>query len=93
MIRIFNCDEIEYNTWLKCNESGFIFNNFGGRAPSYNIIHKASCWTLRRKKDEDSRTKIEKVCSEDLTELVNEATKIRESESGWSKCKFCFPTL
>ena len=93
IIKIFQNDEIGYETWLKSYEFGFVFNNFGGKDQAYNVVHKASCWTLRRKKDEGSRTNVEKVCSDDLSELIDEATKIRGSEIDWSKCKFCFPTL
>lgn len=53
-------------------------------------IHKANCWTLRRKTDEVSRASIEKVCSPDLKELSNEATSLRGSTKDWSLCKICF---
>lgn len=92
MINVFKNDENAYILWLKSNKSGFVFNNFGGRDPSYNIIHKTDCRTLKRKTDEGSKTTIEKICSENLKELVVEVTKIRGSAKDWCFCKICLPT-
>jgi len=90
MISTFQNDEKGYKDWLENNKLGYVFNFFGGRDSSYNLIHKANCWTLRRKTDEGSRTKIQKVCSPDLKELSDEATRLRGSVNEWSLCKICF---
>lgn len=91
MISKFLNDENGYRDWLGTNEHGYVFNFFGGKDSSYNVIHKANCRTLKRKADEGSRTSIEKVCSTDLKELTEEATKLRGSSKDWSFCKICFP--
>lgn len=93
MIIKFRNDENGYKDWLGNYESGYVLNFFGGRDSSFNIIHKANCWTLRRKTDEGSRTSIEKVCSQDLKELLDEATRLRGSTNDWSFCKICFPSV
>jgi hypothetical protein len=93
MIRVFKNDESGYVSWLRKNKNGFVFNNFGGSDPSYNIIHKVDCRTLKRTSDEGSRTVVEKICFEDLRELEEEATRDRGSITDWNHCKICFPVL
>lgn len=90
MISKFQNDENGYADWLENYEIGYVFNFFGGRDSSYNLIHKANCRTLRRKTDEGSRTSIEKVCSPSLKKLSDEATRLRGSTKEWSLCKICF---
>ena len=91
MIITFNNDEEGYTSWQWSNKSGYVFNNFGGSDPSFNVIHKTDCRTLSRKTDEGSRTSVEKICAQDLKELAGEATRLRGSSIDWCFCKICFP--
>jgi hypothetical protein len=88
VIRIFKHDEPGYQSWLEENPEGFVFNHLGGRDPKYNIIHNASCRHLHRPADEGVRTNVEKICSDNLEELMNKATGLR-GPAGWGCCKVC----
>jgi hypothetical protein len=90
-IHRFYKDDAAYESWLREHPSGFVFNYFkGGEASSaYNIIHQASCSYLNRSVDEGRRTRVEKVCSDDLDELKRFADRERGTER-WDWCKVCF---
>ena len=90
-IHRFYKDDSAYESWLRENPSGFVFNYFkGGDASSpNNIIHHASCSYLDRIVDKGRRTQVEKVCSDDLGELIQFADRERGSER-WAWCKVCF---
>ncbi|AIE59167.1 hypothetical protein [Bacillus methanolicus] len=90
--RFYNQDK-EYESWCKENQSGFVFNYYGGTLDraDMNKIHKVVCPFLWRKADEGKRTTTyENVCSENLDDLI-EFVK-NERGSSWSFCKgvYCF---
>jgi hypothetical protein len=93
MIYRFKNQDKEYKKWSNENQDGFVFNNFGGTAirADMNKIHKVDCPYLWKKTDEGKRTTTyEKVCSENLDELIVFAN--RDRGSSWSFCKgnLCF---
>ena len=73
--------------WLKIQPALFLYH-FGGNNPTYNLIHNAACTFLYRPSDEGVRTNVEKICSDDLEELMNKATELK-GDSGWGCCKVC----
>lgn len=88
MIYRFYNEDTEYESWCNENQSGFVFNNFGGTVDraDMNKIHKVNCPYLWRKADEGKRTTTyEKVCSNNLDELLGFVKK--ERDSSWSYCK------
>ena len=92
MIHRFKNLENDYLFWLNENPKGFVMNHFGSNDPTYNRIHKASCFTLHRKSDDGARTRYEKVCSNNLDELVGKANDLRGT-NGWGYCKLCSPEV
>ncbi|WP_347552023.1 hypothetical protein ABFG93_07665 [Pseudalkalibacillus hwajinpoensis] len=88
MIGIFKENEERYIGWYEANPGGYVFNHFKGRDPGYNKIHAATCRTLWRKKDLGARTRVEKICSDNLKELI-EMTDLIRREKGYTLCKIC----
>lgn len=88
MISIFKGNEERYLGWHELNPEGYVFNHFKGSDPGYNKIHSADCRTLWREKDHGARTKVEKICSDNLQELLNMSDVIRKNK-GYSLCKIC----
>ena len=88
MIGIFKENEKRYLSWYHANPDGYVFNHFKGKDPDYNKIHMATCRTLWREKDHGVRTKVEKVCSDNLNELLKMTQNIRR-DKGYSLCKIC----
>jgi len=95
MVLHFVENDIEYENWCKENTNGYVFNCFGGKEnkSDMNIIHKADCPYLWRKKDEGKRTtRYSKYCSRDLDTLINFVQKERGSSWKYCKSNSCFRT-
>ncbi|WLR58637.1 hypothetical protein [Guptibacillus hwajinpoensis] len=88
MIGIFKENEERYLNWYRANPEGYVFNHFKGSDPDYNKIHIATCRTLWRQKDAGVRTKVEKICSSNLNELIQMTEYVRDKK-GFSFCKIC----
>ena len=84
--------ESHYQDWIEQHRTnGFVFNLFGGTNAKYNIIHRCSCRTLHRDKDEGARTNFPKLCSTELDELEDAATNKLGNNALWRHCKICKP--
>lgn len=83
-------EEVEYAEWLLGHPNGFVFNHFRTRDAAYNIMHRASCEFLRRPGDLGQRTRIEKICSDDLDRLLPVVNGLRADAGGWRWCESCF---
>ncbi|UVI32066.1 hypothetical protein [Paenibacillus spongiae] len=86
MVEHFKNKEAEYEAWLQENSTGFVFNYFGTAAN--NKLHHARCGQLFRKDNVDSRTTLDKYCSDNYAEL--EAKVISLCDDKWSKCGLCY---
>ncbi|MEH6996644.1 hypothetical protein V7075_28745, partial [Neobacillus drentensis] len=89
-ILTFSNDDEGYEEWHRENESGFVFNHYGGTDASkdMNKLHQSDCRYLHRKQDEGKRTTAyPKICSSDLREL--EAHLVQLRGSSWVYCKNC----
>ncbi|MBT2721452.1 hypothetical protein J7E67_10305 [Bacillus sp. ISL-46] len=92
MIERFFERESEYEAWYKENKSGYVLNYFDGteKQSKMNKVHIADCPYLRRKSDEGKRTtKYEKVCSNNIEELLKFVKEKRGNS--WEPCNFCKP--
>ncbi|MCA0173291.1 hypothetical protein [Bacillus sp. RAR_GA_16] len=90
MIGIFKRNEDRYLSWHSANPNGYVFNHFKGKDAAYNKIHAATCRTLWRDKDDGARTRVEKICSDNLQELLKITEEMRQTK-GYSFCKICMP--
>ncbi|MEE3181235.1 MAG: hypothetical protein VX288_04950 [Planctomycetota bacterium] len=88
-MRKFKDDEAGYLEWHLQNRTGFVFNHFGGNDPGYNKLHRSTCSFLRREKDENARTTVEKWCSETENELVQHIEEFVGLDM-WTRCSVCF---
>jgi len=90
MIHRFFKDDVGYENWFAKNPEGFVLNVYEENATS-DKMHLASCFYLRSKGDEGRRTNsYEKVCSDNLEELSDEATKIgMKRNKVWTWCPYC----
>jgi hypothetical protein len=86
----FKDDERGYQRWLRTHPRGFVFNHFGGSSPDDDLMHTSRCDHLYRYEDHGRRTRVEKVCSDDLRELEAWADAER-GRSGWRRCETCGP--
>lgn len=85
-------NDIRYTAWCRENPSGYVFNFFGGTEAqgSMNKIHRADCHHLWRERDEGRRTTTyPKICSMNLTDLVNFV--IDQRGFSWTFCETCKP--
>ena len=46
-MRRYTCDDAGYIAWLEENPSGSVLNTRAETEPSYLVLHRASCWTIR----------------------------------------------
>lgn len=89
----FSDNDEAYCEWLDENPDGFVFNHFGksiGIAGDMNLVHCASCPSLRRPADEGRRTtRYGKHVHTNLDNLVAHVIELRKYS--WDWCKNCFP--
>jgi hypothetical protein len=89
MIGRYKSEEKGYETWCEESPKGYVFNHFGGTSGGMNILHRVGCRTLWRDKDEGSRTTVEKICCDNLSEIVDEVVSLRCTS--WKTCGICTP--
>jgi hypothetical protein len=84
IISIKNDDRV-YENWCKTNPEGFVLNR---ASLTNNKIHLASCSHLNRSNGQGLQTfNIPKVCSWQLSELIEEARLLCGEE--WNMCLMC----
>ncbi len=91
MIDFFKNNDKAYIDWCTQHKRGFVFNHFGGRDPTYNVIHQVQCRFLWRDKDEGKRTVVEKWCSADLDDLFVKVEALRGGS--YKCCSVCIPSV
>lgn len=85
MILKYKNNDSGYEDWLEVHQSGFVFNFFGSEAN--NIVHHANCGYLKRPSDNEKRTILEKICSDNYQELQTEIHQLCRDK--WRKCIPC----
>lgn len=92
---IFSNDDEAYERYFLNNQGGYTFNFFNGpqnTRADMNVVHKANCPTLWRKKDKGNRTtRYAKVCSNNLEDFLDFV--LRERGSSWHSCGICKPEI
>jgi hypothetical protein len=93
----FKGDDKIYLTWLQDNPDGYVINTPRGLSPSYMVLHRATCRTIRP--DERhyapgafTERQYVKVCSADLTALQHWVTAHGRPDGSFSStaCR-CHP--
>ena len=85
----FHHDERGYAAWMDSHPRGYVFNHFGGRDPTFNVVHRVSCAHLWREVDSGARTTVAKVCGDRREDVEAEASRLRGGAAGWKHCGVC----
>src|SRR5687768_255975 len=99
MSDIFANDDQGYLSCLERHPGGFVLNIRSLRDPSYVVLHRATCPTIRdkeRKREPGAFTArgYRKVCAESLEELRLWARAVGREDGSFSKlCRICAPEL
>ena len=83
-----------YLRWISYNPHGFVVNVERGERPGYAVLHRASCSSILRDRENGAYTErgYKKVVSNDLSELRVYATFIGRADGSFSKhCGRCQP--
>ena len=87
----FSNNEERYSAWIAENPNGFVFNHFGGSYRGNNVIHFASCNSLKEGFGGGRRrTSYKKHVSNGLDELIAIADRL-QGKDGWKLCEMCAP--
>lgn len=90
----FANDDAGYLKWLAENPTGFVLNVEQHPRPEYLILHRATCSTIAKQRDDGAYTDrgYRKVVANDLTELQGFARQIGRPDGSFSKaCGHCHP--
>ena len=90
MCLTFRNQDPQYDAWRHANPGGFVFNRYGGRNDTMNVMHRrADCDHLNRLADAGHRTdSYGKSCCLIQTCIENEANGFRAGR-GWVWCSDC----
>ena len=87
---VFEDDDRGYRHWVESHPEGFVLNAGKISIPSYIVLHRASCHTIRgRSRGQFWTHDYIKVCSNAITEL--EAWARRERGKSAGACRLCKP--
>ena len=90
----FTDDDQGYLRWIMENPDGFVVNVGRGERPGYAVLHRASCSSILRDRENGAYTErgYKKVVSNDLSELRVYAKSIGRADGSFSKqCGRCQP--
>ena len=90
----FTDDDEGYVRWISDHPDGFVVNIERGERPGYAVLHRASCLSISRARDDGAYTGrgYKKVVSEDLSDLRAYAKSIGRADGSFSKpCGQCNP--
>jgi len=90
MIVSFKNDDPVYENWCKSYPNGFVLNrtSLTNKKTDNNKIHLSNCSHLTRSNGQGQQTKtIPKVCSINLSELIEEAHLL--CGESWNMCQTC----
>jgi hypothetical protein len=92
---VFDSDDNAYQAWLAANPNGYVINTRRDFEPSYMVLHRASCRTIREYTDmagEGGFTERDyvKVCAESVSALREWVRQHGRPEGTFSnECGFC----
>ncbi|MFM5968695.1 MAG: hypothetical protein ACKOQ8_06635 [Micrococcales bacterium] len=90
----FANDEAGYLNWIAENPEGFVLNVERSPRPSYLVLHRATCSTIAKPRDDGAYTDrgYQKVVASDLNELRGYARRVGRADGSFSKaCGHCQP--
>ena len=90
----FTDDDAGYLRWISDHPEGFVVNIERGERPGYAVLHRATCTSISRDRDDGAYTQrgYQKVVSDDLKSLRAFARSIGRVDGSFSKqCGLCQP--
>ena len=90
----FENDDAGYLRWLTENPGGFVVNVERSLRPEYLILHRATCSTISKCRDEGAYAGrgYQKFVANDLDKLRGLARRVGREDSSFSKtCGHCRP--
>lgn len=90
----FTDDDAGYLRWIADHPEGFVLNIERGERPGYAVLHRATCSSISRDRDDGaySGRSYCKVVSDDLNALRAYAKSIGRADGSFSKhCGVCQP--
>ena len=90
----FNDNDAGYLRWVNDHPDGFVVNIERGERPGYAVLHRATCTSISRDRDDGAYTKrgYKKVVSDDLKSLRAYTRSIGRADGSFSKqCGLCQP--
>lgn len=90
----FTDDDEGYLRWIGAHPDGFVVNIERGERPGYAVLHRASCSSISRDRENGAYTErsYKKVVSDDLNALRAYAKSIGRTDGSFSKtCGLCQP--
>lgn len=90
----FTDDDAGYLRWISDHPDGFVVNIERGERPGYAVLHRATCSSISRDRDDGAYTErgYKKVVSDDLETLRAFARSIGRADESFSKhCGHCQP--
>ena len=91
----FTDDDAGYLRWIASHPDGFVLNIERGERHGYAVLHRATCSSISRDRDDGAYTKRGycKVVSDNLHALRAYAKSIGRADGSFSKqCGLCQPT-
>ena len=93
-MKSFTDDDEGYLRWISDNPDGYVVNVERGERPGYAVLHRSSCASISRERDDGAYTErgYKKVVSDDLSKLRVYAKSIGRADGSFSKqCDQCQP--
>lgn len=90
----FTNDDAGYLNWIAENPKGFVLNVERSPRPEYLILHRATCSTIAKLRENGAYTDrgYQKIVAIELTELQGYARQIGRPDGSFSKtCGHCGP--
>lgn len=90
----FTDDDAGYMRWISDHPGGFVVNIERGERPDYAVLHRATCTSISRDREDGAYTErgYMKVVSASLEELRSYARSIGRADGSFSKqCDHCQP--
>lgn len=91
----FTDDDAGYLRWIANHTEGFVLNIERGERPDYTVLHRATCPSISRPREDGAYTQrgYKKVVSEDLNEMHAYAKSLGRADGSFSKiCGHCKPS-
>jgi hypothetical protein len=89
--------DVAFTHWVDAHPDGFVLNTRASPAPTYMILHKASCSSIspdRKGIEAGAYTQraYRKICADDVEELRSWVQRHGRSDGSFSgRCKMCAP--